>query len=68
MKGEVVNSFAFDHCDLDIVAITLQNKGIREIPIKKSLLYRNRHNKGHLVVDEEVGSWHECLNRFNSIA
>jgi len=63
-----VSSFAFDHCDLDLVALSLQNRGIREIPIKKSLLYRNRHNKGHQVVDEEQGSWHECLHRFDRIA
>ena len=43
MRSETVSGFAFDHCDLDLVTLALQNRGIREIPIKKSLLYRNRH-------------------------
>jgi len=47
MRGETVNGFAFDRCDMDLVAIALQSRGIREVPIKNSLLYRNRHNKGH---------------------
>ena len=63
-----MGGFAFDHCDLDMVALTLHSKGIREIPVKKSLLYRTRSAKGHQAVDEEQGSWHECLNRFNRVA
>jgi hypothetical protein len=42
MKGETVNSFAFDHCDMDLVSLALQGKGIREVSVKKSLLYRTR--------------------------
>ena len=30
MKTETVGDFAFDHCDLDLVAFALQSKGIRE--------------------------------------
>lgn len=68
MKSETCGGFAFDHCDLDMVSLTLFGKGIREIPIRKSLLYRTRSAKGHQVVDEEQASWHECLNRFNRAA
>lgn len=68
MKGETVNAFTFDRCDMDLVSIAMLNKGIREIPIQKSLLYRNRHSKGHQVVDEECATWHDCLHRFDKIA
>ena len=68
MKGEVVNGFAFDHCDLDLAALALQGKGVREIPVKKSLLYRTRKEKGHQVADEEAQTWHESLNRYNKVA
>lgn len=47
MKSETVGGFAFDHCDLDIVAFTLHGKGIRELPVRKALIYRNRSAKGH---------------------
>lgn len=57
MKGEMVNGFAFDRCDSDIVALAAQSKGIREIPIRKALLYRTRAQKGHQVVDEELATW-----------
>jgi hypothetical protein len=68
MKTETVGEFAFDHCDLDLVALALQARGIREIPVKKSLIYRTRNQKGLQVVDEELGSWNECLNRFDRVA
>jgi hypothetical protein len=68
MKSETVGGFAFDHCDQDIVAFTLHGKGIREIPVRKALIYRNRSAKGHQVVDEEPTSWVECLNRYNQVA
>lgn len=68
MKTESVGGFAFDHCDLDLVAFALQSKGIREIPVRKSLIYRTRTSNGHQVVDEELGSWYDCLNRFNRVA
>lgn len=68
MRTETLGGFAFDHCDMDLVAFALQARGIREIPVRKSLIYRNRTSKGHQVVDEEMGNWHECLNRFNRVA
>ena len=40
MKGETVNAFTFDRCDLDIVSLAMLNKGIREVPVQKTLLYR----------------------------
>ena len=68
MKGEAVNGFAFDTCDQDLVAMAMLNRGIREVPLQKSLLYRNRHISGHQVVDEELLTWHECLHRFDRLA
>lgn len=68
MKTETVGGFAFDHCDMDIVAFALQSKGIRELPVKKSLLYRNRGAKGHQVVDDEMNNWYDSLHRFHNIA
>lgn len=67
MKTETVGDFAFDHCDLDLVAFALQSKGIREIPVKNSLIYRTRSQRGHQVVDEELGTWSECLHRFDKL-
>ena len=65
MKTETVGDFAFDHCDLDLVAFALQSKGIRELPVKKSLLYRTRSVRGHQVSDEELPTWSDCLHRFS---
>ena len=67
MKGEVVNAFAFDHCDMDLVSLALQGKGIREFSVRKSLLYRTRQQKGHQVVDEEMNNWHDGLHRFDRV-
>lgn len=32
---------------MDLVALAALNKGIREVPVKKGLIYRSRLNKGH---------------------
>ena len=63
-----MNAFAFDHCDMDLVSLALQGKGIRELSVKKSLLYRTRQIKGHQVVDEEMNNWYEGLHRFDRVA
>ncbi len=68
MKGETVNQFCFDRCGLDLVGLALLNKGIREIPVQKALLYRNRVNKGHQVLDEEYATWNDCLKRYDKVA
>jgi len=68
LRNEQVNGFAFDRCDYDLVALAMQGKGIREIPIHKALLYRNRLNKGHQVLDEEFTTWHECLRRYDKVS
>jgi hypothetical protein len=41
---------------------------VREVPVKKSLLYRTRKEKGHQVADEEGNNWLESLNRYNKVA
>lgn len=43
----MINGFAFDKCDMDLVAMACLNKGIREVPVKKALIYRSRLNRGH---------------------
>ena len=48
----------------DSLALTLNNKGIREINITCSLLFRNRTTALE-IVDEELFSWHDCLHRFD---
>ena len=62
-----MNQFCFDSCDIDIVALAMINRGIREVPVQKSLLYRNRLNKGHQVLDEESATWAECLKRYDKV-
>eukprot|EP00347_Sterkiella_histriomuscorum_P004436 403360465 len=68
MKNESVGGFAFDNCDMDLVSLAMQNKGTREIPVRKALLYRNRLNKGHQVLDEEYNTWQECLKRYDKVS
>ncbi|CDW90006.1 wd-40 repeat-containing protein [Stylonychia lemnae] len=68
LKSESVNGFAFDRCDMDLVSLAMLGKGIREIPVHKALLYRNRLSKGHQVLDEEYTTWHECLKRFDKVS
>ena len=46
MKGESVNGFAFDRCGKDLVALALLTKGIREIPVHSTLIYRTRTAPG----------------------
>lgn len=60
-----MNSFAFDNCGKDLISIALLSRGIREIPILKTLLYRNRQNNGREIVDEEQPTWHDCLHRYD---
>ncbi len=52
---------------MDLVAIAAQGKGIREIPVKKALLYRTRLNKGHQVLDEEGANWHDSLKKYDKV-
>jgi len=65
LKGDPVQGFAFDRCGMDLVALAMLNKGIREVPIQKTLLCRNRMNNGLTLVDEELNSWNECLHRYD---
>jgi hypothetical protein len=46
----------------------MQARGMREISVKNTLLYRNRTVQGFEFVDEEYLSWTECLHRLDQIA
>lgn len=48
----------------DMIAIALHGKGMREVNITCSLLFRNRTAHFELV-DEELFSWFDCLHRFD---
>jgi hypothetical protein len=50
------------------MAFAMQARGMREISVKNTLLYRNRTVQGFEFVDEEYLSWTECLHRLDQIA
>ena len=50
-----------------MVAFAMQAKGMREIPVVDTLIYRNRVAGGLEVVDEDQMSWNECLHRYEPI-
>ena len=60
-KGEPITDFCIKG---DTLAIALQSKGMREISISSSLMFRNRTANNDLV-DEELFSWYDCLHRFD---
>jgi hypothetical protein len=43
----------------------MREDGIREIPIRKSFLNRNRSDRGLKVFDAEMNTWEECLHRYD---
>lgn len=45
--------------------VAVQTKGIREISITCSLLFRNRNATTHDLVDDELYTWYDCLHRFD---
>lgn len=63
--GTHLSGFAFDICGSDYCAITMREDGIREIPIRKSFLNRNRSDRGLKVFDAEMNTWEECLHRYD---
>lgn len=48
----------------DMLALTLQAKGVREIKITCSLMFRTRVQTLDLG-DEELLTWSDCLHRFD---
>lgn len=60
-KGDSVTDFCVKG---DMLALTLQAKGIREIKITCSLMFRTRVQTLDLG-DEELLTWSDCLHRFD---
>lgn len=61
----MVSDFCFDQCSGDTLAFAMQAKGMREIPILNTLLYRNRIANGIEIIDEERYSWSDVLHRYD---
>jgi hypothetical protein len=51
-----------------MVALALQNKGVREFSALHTILYRTRTNTGLEFIDDELFSWTDCLHRYDRIA
>ena len=55
----------FDHTGAnDMMAMAIQAKGMREISVIDTLVYRNRRDGGLEMIDEDQMSWSECLHRY----
>ena len=52
---------------MDFAALALQARGIREIPVYSSVVFRNRKEEGLKLLDEELRTWVECLHRYDHI-
>ena len=50
-----------------MMAMAIQAKGMREISVTDTLVYRNRREGGLEMVDEDQPSWAECLHRYAPI-
>jgi len=61
-KNETVADFCIKG---DSLIVAVQTKGIREISITCSLLFRNRNASTHDLVDDELYTWYDCLHRFD---
>ena len=48
----------------DMMAMAIQAKGMREISVIDTLVYRNRRDGGLEMIDEDQMSWSECLHRY----
>ena len=66
-RQEQVVDLCFDLAQNDMVAFAMQAKGMREISVVDTLIYRNRVAGGLEVVDEDQMSWNECLHRYEPI-
>lgn len=51
----------------DMMAMAIQAKGMREISVIDTLVYRNRREGGLEMIDEDQMSWAECLHRYEPI-
>ena len=60
-----MSDFCFDQCQGDLLAFAMQARGMREISVPNTLLYRNRTVAGFDFVDEEYLTWSDCLHRLD---
>ena len=51
----------------DMMAMAIQAKGMREISVIDTLVFRNRRDGGLEMIDEDQMSWTECLHRYEQI-
>jgi hypothetical protein len=64
-RGEQITDFCFDPLSKDMVTLGMMNSGVREFSVLHTILYRQRRSTGLELTDEEVGSWNECLHRYD---
>lgn len=57
----------FDRTNFDMMALAIQSKGMREISVVDTLVWRNRREHGLEVMDEDLHSWADCLHRYEPI-
>lgn len=50
-----------------MMAMAIQAKGMREISVSDTLVYRNRREGGLEMIDEDQMSWAACLHRYEPI-
>ena len=50
-----------------MMAMAIQARGMREISVVDTLIYRNRRDGGLEMMDEDHSSWSECLHRYEQI-
>ena len=57
----------FDSTGNDMMTMAIQAKGMREISVIDTLVYRNRREGGLEMIDEDQMTWSECLHRYEPI-
>ena len=64
-RSDAVVDICFDQTGAnDMMAMAIQAKGMREISVIDTLVYRNRRDGGLEMIDEDQMSWSECLHRY----
>ena len=67
-RQESVVDMCFDQTgNHDMMAMAIQARGMREISVVDTLIYRNRRDGGLEMMDEDHSSWSECLHRYEQI-
>ena len=45
--------------------MSVKEAGVREIPVRRTLIYRDREDNGHKVFGPELERWEDCIHRFD---